>query len=88
MAAMVKVEIYTTMLCGFCSRAKRILKKKGVDYVEIGVGMNADKRAEMVQRSGGASSVPQIFIGGKHVGGCDDLEMLEFDGELDPMLKS
>lgn len=83
---MVKVEIYTTMLCGFCSRAKHLLKKKGVDYIEIGVGMNAAKRAEMEQRSGGGQTVPQIFIGGQHIGGCDELEMLEFDDELDPML--
>ena len=85
---MANVEIYTTMLCGFCSRAKTLLKKKGVDYVEISVGMNREKRAEMERRSGGGRSVPQIFINGKHIGGCDDLEMLEFDGELEEMLKS
>jgi glutaredoxin 3 len=85
---MAQVEIYTTMLCGFCARAKMLLKKKGVPFSEIKVGMDAAKRAEMEQRSGGGRTVPQIFIDGKHVGGCDELEMLEFDGELDQMLNS
>ncbi len=85
---MANVEIYTTMLCGYCSRAKSLLKRKGVEFTEIGVDMSAEKRAEMVKRSGGGRSVPQIFIGGKHIGGCDDLEMLEFDDELDSLLTS
>jgi len=83
---MANVEIYTTMMCGFCARAKRLLSKKGVQFTEFDVGMDAPKRAEMLGRSNGGRTVPQIFIDGKHVGGCDELEMLEFDGELDQML--
>jgi glutaredoxin 3 len=85
---MADVEIYTTMMCGYCARAKRLLAKKGASFTEIDVAMDGQKRAEMMQRSNGGRTVPQIFIGGKHVGGCDDLEMLEFDGELDPMLNA
>ena len=83
---MTKVEIYTTSLCGFCSNAKRLLKKKGVDFTEYDVTFDRKKRSEMTGRADGRTSVPQIFIGGKHVGGCDDLFDLEFDDELDPML--
>ncbi len=83
---MAKVEIYTTMLCPFCFRAKKLLKNKGVDFVEFDVSSDPDGRARMQQRAGGRSTVPQIFIDGVHVGGCDELHALEQRGELDPML--
>ena len=83
---MPEVEIYTASLCGFCSNAKRLLKKKGVTFTEYDVTFDGNKRREMSARAEGRTSVPQIFIDGKHVGGCDDLFDLEFDDELDPML--
>ena len=83
---MATVEIYTSPLCGFCTRAKALLDKKGVQYTEINVLMNPTKRSEMTARAEGRTSVPQIFIDDKPVGGCDDLYELDFDGELDPML--
>lgn len=82
---MAEVEIYTTPICPFCTRAKALLDKKGVTYNEINVMMNRDKRKEMEERSGG-HTVPQIFIDGKPIGGCDDLFELDFDGDLDAML--
>lgn len=83
---MAQVEIYTSPLCGYCSRAKMLLDKKGVDYAEYNVMMNPERRAEMTQRANGRTSVPQIFIDGKGIGGCDELFELDFDDELDPML--
>ena len=83
---MVEVEIYTTQYCPFCVQAKRLLKKKGVQFKEIDVGAEPHLRQEMMRRADGGHTVPQIFIGGHHVGGCDDLHSLEFEGELDPML--
>lgn len=80
------VEIYTTPICGYCAMAKRLLSRKGVPYVEIDVMASPEKRAEMVQRSGGGRTVPQIFIGGTPVGGCDDLHALERAGKLDALL--
>ena len=80
------VEIYTTPLCGFCHAAKRLLTKKGVEFKEIDVSGDAGLRALMMERAGGRRTVPQIFIGGTHVGGCDDLHALDADGKLDPML--
>ena len=82
---MAKVEIYTTMLCGYCARAKSLLKSKGVEIIEIPAGMDRDKRAEMNNRSG-RNTFPQIFIDDKHIGGCDDLYALENAGKLDPLL--
>lgn len=79
------VEIYTTPICGFCVAAKRLLDSKGVDYVEIDVMRDMEKKQEMMQRAG-RHTVPQIFIGDAHVGGCDDLYALERAGKLDPML--
>lgn len=81
------VEIYTTQTCGFCHAAKRLLTHKGVSYAEIDVAGQPDKRQEMMTRAHGGYTVPQIFIGGAHVGGCDDLYALEQAGKLDPMLK-
>ncbi|MCA0200394.1 MAG: glutaredoxin 3 [Proteobacteria bacterium] len=83
---MPQVEIYTSPYCGYCSRAKALLSQKGVPFEEIDVADGGVKRAEMVQRSG-RHTVPQIFIGGTHVGGCDDLYALDAAGGLDPMLK-
>ena len=82
---MAKVEIYTTLLCGFCYRAKKLLDQKGVAYTEVDLMAQPDKRQEMVRRAG-RSSVPQIFIDGRHIGGCDDLYALEARGGLDPLL--
>ena len=81
-----KVEIYTKWGCPYCTRAKGLLDAKGVAYVEDDVTLGGPKRAEMVQRAPGASTVPQIFIDGVHVGGCDDLYDLDRAGKLDPML--
>jgi glutaredoxin 3 len=83
---MPKVEIYTTALCPYCARAKRLLGDKGVAFTEIDVSDNA-KRDAMVQRASGGYTVPQIFIGDTHVGGCDDLYALERAGKLDPLLQ-
>ncbi len=79
------VEIYTTQTCPYCIAAKRLLAKKGVAYTEIDVGGQPARRADMTQRTG-RTSVPQIFIGGAHVGGCDDIHALDHAGKLDPML--
>ncbi|MEL6914319.1 MAG: glutaredoxin 3 [Pseudomonadota bacterium] len=81
------VEIYTTKLCGFCHAAKRLLSSKGVSFTEIDVGREPEKRAEMMQRAKGGRTVPQIFVGETHVGGCDDLYDLESRGKLDALLK-
>jgi glutaredoxin 3 len=81
-----KVEIYTTALCPFCYRAKKLLDKKGVQYIEFDVSTDPEGRAKMRERSGGRHTVPQIFIDGQHVGGCDELYALEQRGALDAML--
>jgi len=83
---MAKVEIYTTSSCGFCVRAKRLLELKKVAYEEISIDRGGEPRAQMLERASGRSTVPQIFIGGTHIGGCDDLMALEMDGKLDAML--
>lgn len=83
---MKSVEIYTTPFCGYCLMAKRLLNKKGVAFTEIDVYANPDKRPEMVQRAMGGTTVPQIFIGGEHIGGCDELHALDRVGKLDPIL--
>lgn len=80
------VEIYTTRYCPYCIRAKALLKRKGVEFTEIDVGRDWERRSEMVQRAEGRVTVPQIFIGAVHVGGCDDLHALEREGKLDPLL--
>ena len=81
-----KVEIYTKMYCGFCHRAKRLLDEKGVEYEEYDITLGGPKRAEMMDRRPGASTVPQIFIDDKAIGGSDDLAALEREGKLDAML--
>lgn len=85
---MAKVEMYSTMWCGFCARAKALLKSKGVSFTEIDVDTTAGARDEMLTRSGGRRTVPQIFIDGQHVGGSDDLIALERAGKLDTMLQA
>lgn len=80
------VEIYTSPLCGFCHAAKRLLNRKGVSYSEVDVLANAARKPEMIQRAGGKRTVPQIFIGSTHVGGCDELYALERAGKLDALL--
>ncbi|WP_172297914.1 glutaredoxin 3 [Pseudoruegeria sp. HB172150] len=80
------VEIYTSPFCGYCHAAKRLLAKKGVEYTEIDVMGAPEKRQEMMGRAHGRHTVPQIFVGATHVGGCDDLFELERAGKLDPLL--
>ena len=80
------ITIYTTELCPYCSRAKGLLVRKGAKYTEIDVTYDPAERARMAQRAAGRRSVPQIFIGETHVGGCDDLHALEAKGGLDPLL--
>ena len=80
------VEIYTTGYCPYCHAAKALLKRKGVDFTEIAVGGDHAKREEMIQRSNGRMTVPQIFIGPVHVGGSDELHALERAGKLDTLL--
>jgi glutaredoxin 3 len=81
------VEIYTTQICPYCAAAKRLLTKKGVAYTEIDVGRDPGLRMKMTERAGGLRTVPQIFIGGQHVGGCDDLHDLDHEGRLDALLR-
>ena len=83
---MVKVEIYTKFLCPYCTRAKSLLASKGVEMVEYDISLGGPKRVEMIQRSNGRATFPQIFIGDQHVGGCDDMMALEYDGKLDALL--
>jgi glutaredoxin 3 len=84
---MAKVEIYTSPWCGYCARAKSLLGKKGVAYEELDVTADTSLREVMVSRAHGRTTVPQIFIEGQHVGGCDELYELEREGRLDPLLK-
>ena len=83
---MAPVEIYTTPYCPFCLDAKVLLNKKNVSFVEFDVSRDRDLRIKMIQRANGRTTVPQIFIGAIHVGGCDDLYELEDEGKLDPLL--
>jgi glutaredoxin 3 len=83
---MARVEIYSTMFCGYCARAKSLLERKGVAYENIDVMEDPSRRDEMIKRAGGGSTVPQIFIDGVHIGGSDDLVALDRAGRLDPML--
>jgi glutaredoxin 3 len=83
---MAKVEIYSTMWCGYCARARGLLQKKGIAFDDIDVESDTSKRDEMIKRAGGRTTVPQIFIDGAHVGGSDDLAALERAGKLDKLL--
>ncbi|MCB1424538.1 MAG: glutaredoxin 3 [Zhengella sp.] len=83
---MAEVTIYTRMFCGFCTAAKRLLDSKGVSYTEHDATYSPDLRREMIERSQGGSTFPQIFVGDVHVGGCDDLHALDAAGQLDGLL--
>ncbi|MER8828442.1 glutaredoxin 3 [Mesorhizobium sp. M0938] len=83
---MVDVTIYTRVMCGYCTAAKRLLERKGVAYTEHDASFSPELRREMISRANGRSSFPQIFIGDTHVGGCDDLHELEAEGRLDRLL--
>lgn len=85
---MADIEIYTTHVCAYCERARRLLTAKGAAYREIFVDEDADLLDSMIKRAGGRKTVPQIFIDGRHVGGFDDLNALDKSGELDPLLKA
>ena len=83
---MAEVEIYSSSFCGFCYRAKSLLKEKDVEFTEFDVVAHPAKRQEMMARAHGDRKVPQIFINGEHVGGCDELYQLEFENRLDGLL--
>ena len=83
---MARIEIYTKAFCPYCYRAKHLLDRKGVDYEEIDITMGGPHRAEMIQRAQGRTTVPQIFIDDRHIGGSDDLAALDRRGGLDPLL--
>jgi glutaredoxin 3 len=85
---MPRVEIYTKIFCSYCARAKRLLESKGVAFEEYDITMGGPKRAEMLQRAQGRTSVPQIFIDDRHVGGSDDLHELDRNGQLDELLQA
>lgn len=85
---MAKVEIYTTMMCPFCYRALKLLKAKGIDFTEIDVTFDPDRRREMMELADGRRSVPQIFINGEAIGGSDELADLEASGRLDAKLEA
>ena len=85
---MADIELYYRDFCGFCARAERLLQSKNVDYKRINIWEVDGAKEEMVQRSGGRTTVPQVFIDGKHVGGSDDLFALESQGKLDTMIAS
>ena len=80
------VEIYTSPLCGYCHAAKRLLNEKNMPFVEFDVSRDPEKRQEMLARANGRYTVPQIFVGQSHIGGCDDLHAMDREGKLDPML--
>jgi len=80
------VEIYTSPLCGFCHAAKRLLKQKDINFSEVDVLIDPSRKPEMIQRANGKKTVPQIFIGETHVGGCDELYALDRAGKLDSLL--
>lgn len=80
------IVLYTTPTCGYCMAAKRLLGQKGASFEEIDVAADPARRAEMMDRAGGRRTVPQIFIGGRHIGGFDDLNALDRAGALDPLL--
>lgn len=85
---MPRVEIYTKFGCPYCSRAKSLLKRKNADFEEYDITLGGSRRSEMIDRAGGRTTVPQIFIDGRHIGGSDDLAMLDRGGGLDRLLVS
>ena len=85
---MPEIDVYVQDWCPYCARAVNLLQAKGVAFREINAPNGSQERAESVSRSGGRTTVPQIFIGGAHIGGCDDLVALDRAGKLDPLLKA
>ncbi|HEX8193594.1 MAG TPA: glutaredoxin 3 [Allosphingosinicella sp.] len=85
---MARVEIYTKFMCPYCARAKKLLDDKGAQYEETEISGGGPKREEMIQRANGRTTVPQIFIDGRHIGGSDDLAELDRSGGLDPLLQA
>jgi glutaredoxin 3 len=85
---MPEIEIYTQPWCSFCARAVSILQGKGVPFREVDAPHGSSEREEAIRRSGGRTTMPQIFIGGQHIGGCDELTRLQASGKLDAMLKA
>ena len=83
---MARTEIYTKVFCPYCTRALALLRAKGADIEEYDITMDAPRRAEMIERANGRTTVPQIFIDGQHIGGSDDLAALDAKGDLDPLL--
>ena len=83
-----KVEVYSSPICGYCHAAKRLLTNKGIEFEEYNVAFNSDQKREMLTRSGGRHTVPQIFINNDHVGGYDELSRLEQQNELDSLVNS
>jgi glutaredoxin 3 len=83
---MANIEIYTSPYCGYCHRAKQLLTRKGAAFTEIDVMSDSQRRTEMTTRAQGRQTVPQIFIDGNHIGGCDELHALDRAGGLDPLL--
>jgi len=82
---MARVEIYTKSTCGYCIRARRLLETKQVEFIEYVLDGGGPMRVEMIQRAGGRTTVPQIFVDGRHIGGCDDLYALARDGKLNEL---
>jgi glutaredoxin 3 len=85
---MAHVTIYTKPYCPYCIRAVSLLEKKGIAFTEIEAAFDPEKRQEMMRRAGGRATFPQIFVGDRHIGGCDDMLALERDGKLDPLLQA
>jgi len=88
MANVANVDIYTSMLCGYCYRAKALLKKRNIVFNEIDVTLDIKNRREMIRRTGGRASVPQIFVNDAHIGGCEELVALERSGRLNSLLET
>lgn len=82
------ITIYTKDYCPYCHKAKALLTAKGAAFEEVDIGKVPERRAEMIERAGGRTTVPQIFIGATHVGGCDDIHALDAKGALDPLLRA
>lgn len=85
---MPNITVYSGPNCPYCVRAKALLEKKGAQFEDVDIKSNPDRREEMLAKSNGRQTIPQIFIGGKHIGGCDDLYALEDSGELDKLLSA
>lgn len=83
---MAEVVVYSSVWCPYCAKAKQLLTSKGVAFEDVDVDANPARRTEMMERAGGRKTVPQIFIDGQHIGGCDDLHALDGAGKLDPLL--